>query len=228
MDHPPAARRHRVRSAWRVAVLCSALGLAAPTPPAAAACPALYPSLLGWVRLDVEQVRLFLGVSNLSTSAETPAINLLDPSAFSPPVTFAPGFTVPLSIDVDVALVPRVVWFLGCELLVVDLAALPEAQQWPTSAGPPGPAGPAGAPGPAGPPGPPGSAGVHPSPLVYTFPRSGELTISDSSVTSESVILLQYVGGRTAARELIVLAVGPGQFTAKGSPGHRFRYVVFD
>ena len=68
---------------------------------------------------------------------------------------------------------------------------------------------------------------VFPS-LVYKFPHDGILTIIDPNVTSTSVIILQYVGGEGNPKELIVLHVGAGQFTAQGKKGRRFRYVVFN
>jgi hypothetical protein len=59
---------------------------------------------------------------------------------------------------------------------------------------------------------------------IYTFPQGCKLTIVDSRITGNSVIILQYVGGgiiSPTAAEIV-----NGKFTAVGLPNRRFRYVV--
>jgi hypothetical protein len=100
----------------------------------------------------------------------------------------------------------------------------------PLATGTPGPRGPAGPAGPAGRQGEPGPAGdrlTFPSSQTRRFPRSGRRRIEDAHVMPSSVILVQYVG-RAGRRPTAVAQVQAGSFVAKGSPGRRFDYVVFN
>lgn len=212
----------RPRRAWGIALLAGALGLGAPSV-AAPACPELFPKLTAAVQLAPDDVLLYFGADNFLPVQETPVINVFDPNVFVPPTTFEPGFTpLVVAIRLDPTLIPTLKWFLGCEILVVDTANLPDSILLPAPA-----AGPAG---PPGPPGPPGTAGTFPSPLVHTFPRGGVLTIEDPNVKATSVILLQYVGGGGGwnPRELVVVHVEAGRFVARGRTDRQFRYVVFN
>jgi hypothetical protein len=93
--------------------------------------------------------------------------------------------------------------------------------------GPQGPQGLQGAAGPQGPQGPPGtSSNVFPSAQIYTFPNNGKLTISDSHITANSIIYLQYMGGGLVPP--VATSIAANQFTVIGIPGKRFRYVVFN
>jgi hypothetical protein len=101
-------------------------------------------------------------------------------------------------------------------------------------AGPAGPKGDTGIPGPqgvqgikgdTGPQGPAGNSNTFPSGLL-TFPKNGELQVTDPKVTENSVILLQYVGGGLLPP--VALKITAGKFTAVGFPNQKFRYVVFN
>jgi hypothetical protein len=98
----------------------------------------------------------------------------------------------------------------------------PQGVQGP--AGPQGPQGPQGLQGQQGPPG--NSPNIFPSTQVYTLAKDGKLTVTDAHVTPNSVILLQYVGGDKDAP--VALEIVNGQFSVKGNPNRKFRYVVFN
>jgi hypothetical protein len=110
----------------------------------------------------------------------------------------------------------------------------PEGPQGPAGStgpiGPTGPQGPVGATGATGPQGPPGSSTIFPGALTHTFPQGGTITVTDANVSAASMILLQYVGAPKSARgePASVVSVEAGQFTAEGTPGRSFRYVVFN
>lgn len=210
---------------------------------AAAAFPALadddplYAKLHCYEVLSDGTVRLHFGVTNLSTVAVRPSLNLftVGDRERPTPTTYEPGYT-PRVFSTTVTPAPGFIvsWALGQGdfVLGIDTGNLPADLECTSTAegpqGPPGPPGPQGPPGPGGPPGPPGSANVHPSTAVFTFPGSGRLTISDRHVVPTSVILLQYVGGSAHLKKLSVEHVTTGQFTARGAPGRMFRYVIFN
>ena len=98
-----------------------------------------------------------------------------------------------------------------------------------TTPGPQGPAGPAGARGPAGPagaPGPPGPQLTFLSPHTLRFSARGRRHVRDPHVSATSVIVVQYMG--RGGRATAVARLRTGSFVATGSPGHRFRYVVYN
>jgi hypothetical protein len=72
---------------------------------------------------------------------------------------------------------------------------------------------------------------VRPTSQVHTLSPSGTVTITDTSVTPDSVIVLQYVvdGSKTPVlRELTATNITNGRFTAVGTPRRTFRYIVFN
>ena len=83
-----------------------------------------------------------------------------------------------------------------------------------------------GDPGPPGQEGPPGNTNVFPSGQIYTVPLNARITITDSRVTINSLILLQYVGGGLVPP--LLDTVGEGKFTVIGIPQKRFRYAVIN
>jgi hypothetical protein len=107
------------------------------------------------------------------------------------------------------------------------------------SAGPAGPTGPIGRPGrrgvrgprgatgAAGPPGPPGDEDFFPSPVTWSFSACGCRRVVDAHVTPSSVITNQYVGA-AGGTPTSVSRQDDGSFVATGTPGHSFRYVVYD
>jgi hypothetical protein len=72
--------------------------------------------------------------------------------------------------------------------------------------------------------GQPGSGTPGPDPI--TFPKSGGVSVTDGNVTASSTVILQYVGG--AGKPTSVDEVHSGGFTASGSQGKSFTYVVYD
>jgi Collagen triple helix repeat (20 copies) len=94
-------------------------------------------------------------------------------------------------------------------------------------AGPQGPAGPEGPAGPRGATGSPGEQLTFPSPRTWSFSRQGRRRISDGHVTATSVVVIQAVG-RGEPTPTSVADLRAGGFTAIGSPGRRFRYVVYN
>lgn len=90
-----------------------------------------------------------------------------------------------------------------------------------------GPQGPAGPRGPAGPAGSPGAQSAFPSPRTFTFAHTGRRLVHDAHVTTTSVVVIQYAGGRSG-RPTSVDHQRDGRFVAVGSPRHCFRYVVFN
>jgi hypothetical protein len=84
----------------------------------------------------------------------------------------------------------------------------------------------AGQQGATGPQGPAGNTNTFPSAQTYTIPTTGKLTVADSNVTANSVIVLQYVGGGAIPPAL--LNTTAGQLTVSGGAGKQFRYVVFN
>jgi hypothetical protein len=96
--------------------------------------------------------------------------------------------------------------------------------------GPKGATGPQGIPGPQGlqglqgPPGPAGN-GLNVSP-IRTFPKCGALTIDDSRVTANSMIILEYVGGDLL--KPITTKIMDGKFIVMGLPNRQFRYIVIN
>ena len=82
-----------------------------------------------------------------------------------------------------------------------------------------------GATGPAGPQGPPGNPNIFVASQIFTFSRGCTLTIADSRVTANSLILLQYVDGSSPPP--VPTGIQAGRFTAVGIANRRFRYVVF-
>jgi hypothetical protein len=90
--------------------------------------------------------------------------------------------------------------------------------------GPMGPLGPQGIQGLQGPPGPSGNTLT--ASQTYTFPRRGPLTIIDTRVTANSMILLQYVGGDIVPP--FAINIMAGKFTAVGIADRQFRYIVIN
>jgi hypothetical protein len=62
------------------------------------------------------------------------------------------------------------------------------------------------------------------SSATYTFPRNGRLTITDSRVTTDSIVQVEYVGGSLVPG--LVIDIAAGKFTAIGLPGKQFRYLL--
>lgn len=218
----------------------------------------LYVTLECYDPLPNGDVRLHLGVTNLlQVQVGIPPFSNGFPGPLNlftfrdimraTPDTFMPGYT-PRAFSTTVTPPGVAAWVLGQGdyAWAIETANLSPDQQCaqgvegpqgpPGPEGSPGPPGPQGLqglpgpPGPQGPPGPPGppNAAVHPSTAIYTLPPGGRLTIFDGNVTPTSVILLEYVGGDRGSRRLTVHRVAPGQFTAQGAPGRRFRYVIFN
>jgi Collagen triple helix repeat (20 copies) len=92
--------------------------------------------------------------------------------------------------------------------------------------GPMGPQGPAGPTGPQGPAGPvSGLTMVTSGKLV--FPPGGSITITDSNVRTNSVIIPYYVE-LSNGNAIAIAVIGNGTFVASGSPNKAFRYAVFN
>src|SRR5436190_1042621 len=89
--------------------------------------------------------------------------------------------------------------------------------------GPQGPMGPQGPQGPAGPVS--GLSMVTSGKLV--FPPGGSITISDSNVRQNSVIIPYYVE-LSNGNAIAIAVIGNGTFVASGSPNKAFRYAVFN
>ena len=99
----------------------------------------------------------------------------------------------------------------------------PQGERGP--AGPQGEQGPTGPQGPIGPPGPPGSIGGASG--VLTFPPGGHITVNDSRVTNDSLIIAWYVGG-SLGNACSVDSQSNGSVTFSGSPNKSFRYIVIN
>ncbi len=65
-----------------------------------------------------------------------------------------------------------------------------------------------------------------PSTQVYTFGKGNTATVQDPNVTPSSVIIVQYVNG--AGKPTSVNNVTNGSFTATGTTGKSFKYVVYN
>src|SRR6266850_7585329 len=91
--------------------------------------------------------------------------------------------------------------------------------------GAPGKEGPQGIQGLTGPGGPGTSTNAS---QAYTLPRGGMLTITDSRVTPNSMITVQYVGDSFGCSPAVVAQVQQGRFTVRGIANKQFRYVVFN
>lgn len=204
----------------RFALLATVLALNGPlaTPALAAIEALLFPRLDCFDRVDDTRVTLRVGVDNLNTEAVSdPSINFFTPSSVTPPTSFLPGYTPRvLAVTVPTTTPPPenkptvVSWILGASgnTLSIDATLLRDAQLCAAGAE--------------------GDPSVFPSTLVHTFPQEGVLMIEDPNVTPDSAIILQYVGGERNPKAPIVLSVETGQFTAQGSKGRQFRYVVFN
>lgn len=90
-----------------------------------------------------------------------------------------------------------------------------------------GPQGERGLQGPQGPQGPAGVPGVTMSVGTSTFPHPGTITIYDSSIRANSVILVQYIE-ISNGNALGVASQKNGSFVATGSPNKPFQYIVFN
>jgi hypothetical protein len=87
--------------------------------------------------------------------------------------------------------------------------------------------GPQGPMGPQGPQGPQGVPGVTMSVGTSTFPPPGNITISDSSIRANSVIIVMYIevsNGNACG----VASQKNGSFVATGSPNKPFKYVILN
>ena len=203
----------------------------------------LYPKLDCVEPINSTTWRVYLGAANMghlifsplayeTTEINNAQPNIFDPSLYTPPTVFPPGYT-PRLFSIDISNGESTRWFLGNGTLLIDPSQFTDSQRCGTVPGPQGPAGPAGPQGaqgpqgPQGPPGPPGDSNTFRASQKYVLPGGGVVTITDPHVDASSVILLQYVGGRGGS-ELVVVDVQAGQFTARGTPGRQFRYVVFN
>jgi hypothetical protein len=81
--------------------------------------------------------------------------------------------------------------------------------------------------GPMGPQGPQGVPGITMSVGTATFPPPGHITISDSSIRANSVILVMYIE-ISNGNALGVASQKNGSFVATGSPNKPFKYVILN
>jgi hypothetical protein len=92
-----------------------------------------------------------------------------------------------------------------------------------------GPQGPVGPIGPTGPQGPKGDTGTGIQFLsgVETFPPGGSITISNSHIHANSLLIVNYVNG-SKGNACAVDDQGNGWATFSGSPNKQFRYIVLE
>jgi hypothetical protein len=120
----------------------------------AAAQDPLFPQLDCFEEVSETEVRLHIGVTNLSDQQITnPAVNLLEISgnAIPAPTSFTPGY-VPRAFSITIATSDSLSWELGQQdyPLYVDTNTLEPDRRCANQEGPPGPEGPEGPAGPAG------------------------------------------------------------------------------
>jgi hypothetical protein len=94
-------------------------------------------------------------------------------------------------------------------------------------AGAKGERGPQGEQGPMGPQGPQGIPGLTMSVGTSTFPPGGSITINNSKVRSDSVIILLYIEVSNG-NALGVASQRAGSFVASGSPNKPFKYIILN
>jgi hypothetical protein len=148
-------------------------------------CPDLFPKLECFSRNGSNSVTLYFSTDNFLNTSETPAVNFFEPNIFASPSVIPPGFTPRItSVTVDPTLIPTLRWFLGCQILTVETAVLPENLACSSNAGPQGPQGPQGPEGPQGPPGNPGAFFSQ----CRTISASGRGTATASCTSAEHVL----------------------------------------
>src|SRR5262245_19565275 len=125
----------------------------------------LYPKIDCFEQRDSTTWRVYLGAFNMHTDrtglpaeVNNPQPNLFDPSLFTPPTTFPPGYT-PRLFSIDISLGDSTTWFLGNGTVLIGPSQFTDSLRCGTVPGPQGPAGPRGDAGPVGPQGPQGLKG---------------------------------------------------------------------